>query len=245
MFIEDFPDGKFIHTIRDPITGMDSWFDRQMEMEMGDSGNRPQFAARYLDPAVATVRNLLTWDRSHAGFEERSRAVRFEDMHLAPEATMRRLAEWLDIPYAPCLLESTWNGKPYVVVIRGVSWCGPNPANVRRRWKNLSPSDRLVIFALQHHNFVAWDYPSPAIMRKLWARFCTIALCWILPMKIERITARAVLTRQAWPGLRAGRIGFFLRAPLFVLTRRVRMMGLIATEARARLTGARRILKAI
>lgn len=110
---------------------------------------------------------FLIWDRPHRGMESRTRAIRFEDMHLAPEVMMRGLADWIGIPYHPCLLESTWNGAPYVIEIRGVSWCGPNPVNVKHRWKNLNPADRLLIFALLHDNFVAWNYPSPRAMYRL------------------------------------------------------------------------------
>ena len=246
-FIEDFPDGQFIHTIRDPISGLDSWFDRKLDMEMYGEKYRPEMAVHYFDPAVATNLDLVAreWDRSHRGMESRSRAIRFEDMHLALEPTMRRLAAWLDIPYRPSMLESTWNGTPYVVQIRGVAWCGPNPANARRRWKNLGLTDRLVLFALLHNNFIAWDYPSPKALNRLWIRLCIIAIFWILPMKMELKNARVVQQLQALPNLRRGRFGFAFGAPFFLLKRRLRMMVLIAAAGRSRLVGDRPPMKLV
>jgi hypothetical protein len=242
-FIEDFPNGQFIHTVRDPISGVDTWFDRQTQLELNDRGRRADLSARFLDPAVATMSVLLTWDCAHHGMGTRSRAIRFEDMHLAPKAIMDRLANWLGIPYHPCLIESTWNGTPYVVDIRGVRCCGATPANAKRRSKNLPLKDRLLVFALFHENFVKWNYPSPSAMRRRWIRLSTIALFWLLPMKMELSTARLIMQGQALPSLRKGRVAFALRAPFFLLKRRLRMMSLITAQARSRLSGYERLLK--
>jgi hypothetical protein len=241
-FVEDFPDAQFIHTIRDPIAGIDSWFGRQMDMEMQDHGHHPERAPRYLDPALGSMLAMLRWDSAHAGTQARSRAVRFEDMHLEPEALMRRVAQWIGVAYRPCLLESTWNGAAYVVTIRGVPTCGPNPLNAQRRHKYLNAADRLLVFALLHGNFTAWSYPYPKAMRLGLLRLCTLGVLWLVPMRMEFTTAKTVIRLQAIPALRNGRIGFALGAPLFLLARRLRMMLLIATQTSARMRGRRRIL---
>jgi Sulfotransferase family len=242
---EDFPGAKFMHTIRDPITGIDSWFDRKVDMESYGCNYRIDLSPRYLDTAVGAMLDLLAWDGGHTALGDRTRAIRFEDMHVAPDALMRRIADWLGIVYRPCLIESTWNGDPYVVTIRGVPACGANPANAQRRSRNLNVADRLLMFALLHDNFVAWDYPYPKAMNRRWLRLCTIALLWLVPMKIEALTARLVLLGQALPGLRRGRVGFALAAPLFVLKRRFRMMWLIAREARRRVAGKHVVMKLV
>jgi hypothetical protein len=238
-FVEDFPTARFIHTIRDPISSFDSWYERSLEMQLYSAGRGSDTPSHYLSSAVECVRHLCRWDRAHDGMEARTRAIRFEDLHLAPEMTMRRLVNWLGIPYLPCLIESTWHRIPYVVKVRGVDVCGPNPANAQRRWKNLFFADRLLIFALMHDNFVAWNYPIPTWIRARWIRLGVTVLCLLVPMKMELINARLVLRLQAWPSLRRGRIRFFCGAPIFLLTRRLRMMLLIAAEAYARLTGRR------
>lgn len=243
--IEDFPRAKFMHTIRDPITGVDSWFDRKLDMESFGCNYRIDLSPRYLDSAVGAMLDLLAWDGGHEAMDTHTRAIRFEDMHVAPDATMRRVAEWLDISYRPCLIESTWNRVPYVVTIRGVASCGANPANAQRRSRNLTLTDRLVIFALLHDNFVTWKYPYPTKMDQRWVRICVVALLWLFPMKIEVLTARLILAGQALPGLRQGRIGFALRAPLFILKRRIRMMWLIAQEARRRVGRKYTVMKLV
>jgi hypothetical protein len=245
-FVEDFPEGRFIHTIRDPITSVDSWFNWKLDKaKMDNAGNLRTRPIGYSDAAVATLLDLFAWDRPHRGMELRTCAIRFEDMHLAPEAMMRRLAEWLDIPFDPCLLKSTWNGNPYIVNIRGVPCCGANPANAQRRSKNLAKIDRLMLFALLSDNFAAWNYPSPSAMRRRWIRLCTIVLISLVPMKMELMNARLVLQLQALPFLRRGQLGPVCGALFFVMKRRLRMMLLIAAEARARLRGQRFLLKVL
>ena len=243
--VEDFPAAQFIHTIRDPITGIDSWFGRKLEMELYGCDNRLDLMPRHLDIAVATMIDLLAWDKPHRGMESRTRAIRFEDMHVAPEATMRRLAGWLGLPYQPCLVDSTWNGIPYVVHVRGVPSCGANPANAKRRSKNLNVVDRALVFALMHANFTEWNYPSPRVMRKRWVRLGVIVLLWLVPTKMEFVTARLVLIKQALPGLRNGRIRFAFGAPIFLLSRRMRMMWLIVQETRRRLSGNNSVIKPV
>jgi hypothetical protein len=156
---------------------------------------------------------------------------------------MRRVADWIGVPYHPSMLKSTWHGAPYVVTIRGVAACGPNPLNAQRRHKYLNTADRLEIFALLHGNFVAWRYPIPAAMHSVWLRLCVLGLLWLVPMRMELAALNMVIRRQAIPALRNGRLGFALGAPFFLLARRLRMMLLIATEARARMWGKRRILQ--
>lgn len=244
-FVEDFPNARFIHTVRDPISSFDSWFDREVDMQTYAAGQHLDLAPHYLSPAVETVRHLLTWDRAHRGMETRTRTIRFEDLHVEHEPTMRRLADWLGIAYRPSMLESTWNGAPYVVEIRGIPSCGSNPANARRRSKNLDPIDRLMIFALLHDNFVAWNYPSPSAMQRRWIRLCIIALFWLVPMKMELSAARWALRVQTLPALRNGRVGFACRAPFFLLECRLRTMLLIAREMPSRLVGKRHLLKVL
>jgi len=244
QFVEDFPKARFMHTIRDPISAIDSCFEWETFLQITVAArNRPDLIVWHLSPAYKSMHHILSYDRAHLGMEACTRAVRFEDMHHAPEATMRGLADWLGIPYDPCLLESTWNGAPYVNYVRGVSWSGPNPANARRRRRNLSPADQLLAFALLHENFVAWNYRCPRPFRQKWIRLCIIAVLWLIPMKMEIANAGMIARLQVLPALRSGRIRFACRAPLFLVQRRLWTMRLIGAQARARLSGKWRLLK--
>jgi sulfotransferase family protein len=240
-FIEDFPDARFLHTIRDPISAFDSWLERHFVWQLKDNAD-PSSGYRY--PAFDAVRDLLAWDAGHRGMGARTRAIRFEDLHLAPAETMRRLADWLDVPYRPSMLESTLNGKPYVVEAGGQKWVGSNPKNARRRSKNLNSVDQLAVFTLLHRNFVEWNYPYPKFLRSALLRICIIFFCTLIPSKTGIANTRNLLA-VAWGALRTGRFGLALRAPVLLVLRRLRTMWLIATQAAARTAGAKRPMKII
>jgi hypothetical protein len=242
-FVADFPEARFLHTIRDPISTLDSWFDRQIDIQIArrDQGLDP--AKKFFDPATETFRSLVRWDQPHAGMEERTRAVRFEDLHLAPAAVMQRVADWLGIPFRPTMLESTYNGAPFVWKNEGKSWVGANPANAERRSRNLSLLDRWLMFAVLRDNFLSWGYPMPRLFRgRLRAMLLSGLLLWP-PMKMERTTARMLLSRQAWPAIRQGRLRFALGALVQLLTLRLRMMRMLAGETRARLIRHKDLLR--
>ncbi len=243
LYSADFPQGLFIHTIRDPISTIDSWFDRQLAMQSQVRGDRLDLALRYVHPATETMRTLLNWDRPHIGMDARTRAVRFEDLHLAPQATMQRLATWLGITYRPSMLESTFNGRPFVWQNGNTAWVGPNPDNARRRSKNLNRADRMLIFALLRRDFLLWGYPVPGDLGRRTLCWMVLSLTWLIPMRIEWRTAQIVVRHQAWPALRRGKVRFAGSAGYFLLRLRARMVRLIAREARARLANKRPLLR--
>ena len=241
-FIEDFPDARFLHTIRDPISAFDSWLERHFIWQFRDN---PDLSSGYRYPAFDAIRDLLSWDTGHRGLQGRTRAVRFEDMHLAPEQTMRRLAEWLGLPYHPCMLDSTLNGRPYVVEAGGRTWVGPNPDNARRRSKNLNGLDQLMVFAVLHRNFAAWNYPYPALLRHSWARACIVGAALLVPTKMEWVNIRNILRLQAIAALRKRRLATAIAAPAVLLMRRARMMWLFMSATAARSVGKARPMQII
>ena len=158
---------------------------------------------------------------------------------------MRRLADWLDIPYRASLLESTYNGVPYVVESGGTTWVGANPANARRRWKHLGRLDRLMIFALFHKNFIAWKYPSPRFLGNAFLRGSIIAVLWCVPMRIEIVNACLVFRRQALPDLRRGFVAHACALPFMLVLRRMRLMYVVGTNAILRNLGTKPLLRVV
>lgn len=236
-FVEDFPEARFVLTIRDPISSLDSWFEMRVDIQNWAMSHRSEVAAPYFDAAVTAVSDLLTWDLAHQNVVARTRAVRFEDLHLAPELTMRRLADWLGIAYRPCLLESTFNGVPYAFQARGggATWVGANPSNAVRRTKNLNRLDRVLMYALLQEQFRTWEYRNRLGDRRRSVRLGIVALLCVVPMRIEWLNARLALTRQAHPPTRNGSLRFAGGALLFLAKRRTRMMIFMASQLKLRL----------
>ena len=241
-FIEDFPDARFLHTVRDPISAVDSWLERHFIWQFRDNAD---LGTGYRYPAFDALRDLLSWDGGHRGLQARTRAVRFEDMHLAPEQTMRRLAEWLGLAYRPCMLDSTLNGRPYVVEAGGRSWVGPNPNNAGRRSKNLSALDQLMVFSVLHRNFTQWNYAYPRLLRHRSIRVVLVLMGMLIPTKMECVNIAHIMRLQVAPALRKRSFGDVLRAPFVLLLRRLRMIQLLASAAAARAIGKSRPMQVI
>jgi hypothetical protein len=150
---------------------------------------------------------------------------------------MRRLASWLDIFFDATLLQSTWNSRPYVVEVRGVRICGSHPENARRRSKNLSTLDQLLVFALLRENFYQWRYPIPSKIRWPFTRFAVVLVCILIPLRMEMENARAAFRLQMVPAWRTGRYKFACLAPMWLIFRRLRLLVLILGQYAIRARG--------
>jgi hypothetical protein len=201
--VEDFPQAKFIHTIRDPISSCDGIFQYHFK----------HVAEHNLLPTMA-VSLLAGKDQPQSGMESRTRAVRFEDLHCNVAETMRDLCHWLDLPYQSTMLESTFNGIPWVVTRDGQSWSGRRPEQAERRSGNLSSKDRALLFAIFYENFEVWNYPCPKIFRHWTVRWLVFLSLFLFPMKMEIITARAIFKIRTLPALRRGNVWGALKSVL-------------------------------
>jgi hypothetical protein len=159
--------------------------------------------------------------------ESRTRTIRFEDLHSDTAGTMRDLSDWLGLPYQPTLLQSTFNGIPYVVRRDGVAWSGPRMEQVQRRSLALSHKDRALLFALFYENFVDWDYPCPKIFQHFTVRLMTVLALFIFPMKMEIVSARAVFRLSILPALRRGNIWLAIKPLRTIGFCRLKIIGLL------------------
>lgn len=206
--VAEFPKARFIHTVRHPIACFRSSVERHLSISMSD-GQVPQPA--YFKPVLAIATELLTQDRPHPGSAARTIAVRFEDMHLHPDETMRAVATWLGLPWRRALGVSTFNGIPYLMERGDTDWVGAQPTQVQNPMRGVSFVDRTLLFALFHENFAAWGYPHPAIFRYGWARRLAVLAFRAIPMSMELMVARASWRVQFRPAFRSGAYGFVLR----------------------------------
>ncbi len=193
QLVEDFPQARFIHTIRDPISTCDAGFRLHLN-----------YVYNHIFAPYSALAILVDGDQPHSGMEARTCTVRFEDLHCRHPETMRHLAAWLGIPFQPALLCSSFNGIPYVVKRDGVSWTGARPEQAQRRSSALSPKDRALLFAVFYDNFAAWEYPCPAIFGDVIVRILVFCAFCLFPMKMEWISARAVFRLRVLPAVRDG-----------------------------------------
>jgi Sulfotransferase family len=195
QLVEDFPQAKFIHTIRDPISSCDGVFHYHL-----------QFVERHIQLPFTAVFLLTAGDRPHLGMESRTWTVRFEDLHSDLSETMRALSDWLGLPFRPILVDSTFNGIRWVVTRDGETWSGARLEQAQRHSWDLSRKDRALLFALFYENFIAWNYPCPRALRRPTVRYAVALSLFLVPFKMEVTAARAVFQRLTLPLVRNGNL---------------------------------------
>jgi hypothetical protein len=244
--VGDFPQTKFIHTVRDPITSFDRFFEWLFDAERLQpiAPSVAGAAVRLERPPATPVSDVAAWsvvrlhlgaDQPYSGMESRTRAVRFEDLHGDIARTMRDLSDWIGLPYQAALLESTFNGIPYVVTRGGKTWSGPRAEQGQRHFRNMSLKDRTLVFALFYENFLAWRYPCPKILGRPVARFLVLFLFPLVPMRMEIIVARAVLRRRVLHALRHANIPTAVVSLIRMLLSRLAITWVLLREAARRI----------
>jgi len=224
MLVEDFPQAKFIHTVRDPISSCDGSFHFHLKI-----------VEKHILLPYTALFNLTGKDRPHPGMESRTRTVRFEDLHRDTTETIRDLADWLGLPFQAPLLESTFNGVPYVITRDGTAWTGRSLEQLKRHSWDLSRKDRALLFAAFYDNFVEWDYPCPAIIGNPLVR-CLVFLAFVLlPMKMEFVAARAVLRLAILPAIKEGDVASVMMYLLGIGLCRLKIIWLLSSSFLRRL----------
>jgi hypothetical protein len=221
--VYDFPQARFIHTVRDPITNCSRAFENRFI---------PSDPHRFLI-AAHVMWNLTQRDVPQHGMEACTIAVRFEDLHTRLEETIGAVADWLDLSYTPSLLQSTYNGLPWVVRRGKNSWTGARVEQTERDKNYTSFYDRALLFALLSEGFVAWNYPCPKVFMYAPVRFLICISAAFIPTKMELIAAGAFVK-----GLTSIPRGFFRRTAsesVQILATRFAIMTIILVELCRRL----------
>jgi hypothetical protein len=161
--------------------------------------------------------------------ESRTRAIRLEDLHFDADETMRDFSSWLGLPYQDILLESTFNGIPYVIKRDGIAWHGRRAEQVQRQPRYLSLKDRALQYATLYENFADWNYPCPKILGNPIVRSIVFVSLFLLPMKMEIVAARAVFKNKILPAVRQGSISVPIKSVLRFGVCRLRIIWLWVT----------------
>lgn len=99
-FFHDYPDGKFISIVRDPV----SWFASAKKHEPTIYGELRESVYLWQCSTVAAL-------QLKQKFARKVLLVRFEDLVADTQTQMRHMCEFLHIDWAPSLLSPTFNGN--------------------------------------------------------------------------------------------------------------------------------------
>ena len=212
LFSDFGPDLKCLHSVREPLQTLASWYRSMREDEGVDDLDLPRDT---LVRALAHASPIFTWthhlspDFQGVGRyvemnQRNSRAVRLEDLHQAPEETTQRLCHWLGIDWHQALLASTFDGKLWHWKVRGETLSGFQSQTISRRHDDvLSGFDRLRLRFLLADKHAAWGYGLPAWFGLTPLRLLAFGL-WLLPFRMETtLGAKPGAQRPAWQRLRA------------------------------------------
>jgi len=181
VLIKDFPQARFIHTTRMPITGLLSLYKHYY------------FGVSIENPRSYNVDRIF-WDLAwgifplHLTLLEGSRAIRLEDLHKAPEKTLQSLIQFVDLPWDDSLLQSTFDGKKWWNVASAPSLSGFNKVTTQkdRHKELLTGFDQWRYESLFSPLYERLNYEK--IASKGLLRRCIEFLFYVwFPFKIERL----------------------------------------------------------
>ncbi len=199
LFADFVPKIRFLHSVRDPINTMASWFNEMMRFLDDPPLVLPRRTlGRSIDHAKPILSQHLNKDiidqrletdpdtqRAIEWVAENSRAVRLEDLHTKPRETLEKICAWLELDWHDCLLESTFDGKLWHWSTGGRTVSGFQTATIKQQHSDaVSWYDRLRLRFFFADKYDAWDYPLAPWYRWAVLRVLSFGL-WFLPFRFE------------------------------------------------------------
>jgi hypothetical protein len=123
-------DAKAIVIVRDPLYALDS-LKRSREL-------RGEKLLTWPSLAVNVQHFVRMRDRMKALNAARLYQLRYEDLIADPERCMRAIADWLDMPFEPCLLRPTMSGQDWPGISSFKATKGIETAPAERRLEALT-----------------------------------------------------------------------------------------------------------
>jgi len=123
QLLEWFPNARILHTFRDPRAIYASELRRRRQGRWGLKSRLPAAVAGLVDPLLTPMQMVHTsirWTqaaqldrRYESELGDRYLRVRFEDLVAEPDQQLRRVAQFVGLPYDPGMLEIRVTGSSY------------------------------------------------------------------------------------------------------------------------------------
>lgn len=194
MLVQDFPDALFLYTVRNPVQNVGSQVKHYLTSPVLNgywNHNISQIAVGRILADVGVDKNnqQMHGDRPYfALYDERSRAVRLEDLHERSDVVLRSICNWIGIRWHECLLESTCNGKRWWNKADKVQMGGFGTSTINQTHVDLlSRFDKARLAAVVRNKCRVWNYPAAAFFSSRFGRRLLLPSL-LLPFSMERRT---------------------------------------------------------
>lgn len=180
----DFPAARHVHMVRQPLKTLASHFAAHTDPSL--DANFPGTFMRGADAASKVLSlTLLGGEPVTPEAAPLAVGVRLEDLHEAGEATTRKLAEWLDLPWDDSLLSSTFQGVQWWNVVGAPVVSGFNKAVIQQDKSSIyNGLDNLRLKVLLATKFRRWGYDLPWLYHTRLAQWLILPLLWV-PFRME------------------------------------------------------------
>ena len=186
--IEDYPNIKFLYTIRDPKVLLNSLIKRHIKLNLNLKHPLPESQIRHLILNKVRVDGDIEVFGDNPYFNEKScqfKAVRLEDLHESPKKTMQLICKWLSIPFEKNLLKSTFNGKQWWNKPASGQLSGFDINKINEKLTFLSKLDVIRVDFLNSKKRQVWGYKKkPNFLLKVLECF-VFFVCFLIPFKSE------------------------------------------------------------
>lgn len=148
--VRDFPDTLFIHIVRNPVNTFGSHVKHYLQRGVND----PNTFLGFLLPHLFYGGMPLI-----AEYQDRSFAIKLEDVHTRPRETLGKLCEVIGIEWNDCLMQSTFDGLKWWNVKGSEQVSGFNKKIISKKHEDLfSLFDRFRLSVLLASKYRNWKY---------------------------------------------------------------------------------------
>ena len=175
LLVADFPNTKFIHVVRDPIQAILSLINHYY------GGNMYKYKRSYV--IEQTFIHFLKILPLVDGYQDKSRFIKLEDLHLDSERTMGKLIKFLDVDWNDCLLKSTFNGLMWwnLAITKRVSGFNKETIKKDRHLHLITKFDRKRLLSILSPVYDMLEYKN----KIMFSRYLIMLFTIVLPFKFE------------------------------------------------------------
>ena len=159
-----FPDARFIHIVRNPYSNLVS-----LRKFKGDSSRYPSLP-ELLISLRKSAESLVV--NKHVLSNDRFLVIRYEDLLLSPDETMRLVASFIDVEFTEVLLRPTHLGKDWVGnSTRGAEMQGVSSSAMDKWRDEIQPIERSLVYRSFHGLLNEYyDFPSSDAALSTWRK---------------------------------------------------------------------------